>query len=114
MEAVGGKPKVEPALATLQAAACLYYSHTYRLIHPDNHTYSAFATLRLILRQTPNRFLYHFFMKTTLNLNDDPVAQAKAVATKERISLTKLIDEGLVLRLRQATFPQACRLAGTI
>jgi Family of unknown function (DUF6364) len=40
-------------------------------------------------------------MKTTLNLNDDLVAQAKAVATKERISLTKMIEEGLVLRLRR-------------
>lgn len=40
-------------------------------------------------------------MKTTLNLNDDLVAQAKAVATKERISLTRMIEEGLVLRLRR-------------
>ena len=40
-------------------------------------------------------------MNTTLNLNDDLVAQAKAVATKERISLTKMIEEGLILRLRR-------------
>jgi hypothetical protein len=40
-------------------------------------------------------------MKTTLNLNDDLVAQAKALATKERSTLTKMIEEGLMLRLRQ-------------
>ncbi len=40
-------------------------------------------------------------MKTTLNLSDDLVAQAKALATKERITLTKMIEEGLVLRLRR-------------
>lgn len=39
-------------------------------------------------------------MKTTLNLNDDLVARAKAVATKEHSSLTRLIEEGLALRLR--------------
>jgi hypothetical protein len=38
-------------------------------------------------------------MKTTLNLNDDLVARAKALATKERSSLTRLIEEGLALRL---------------
>ena len=40
-------------------------------------------------------------MKTTLNLSDDLVARAKARATKERITLTKMIEEGLVLRLRR-------------
>jgi hypothetical protein len=40
-------------------------------------------------------------MKTTLNLSDDLVAAAKALATKERITLTKMIEEGLVLRLRR-------------
>jgi Family of unknown function (DUF6364) len=58
-----------------------------------------------------NRFLYHFLMKTTLNLNDDLVAQAKAVATKERISLTKMIEEGLVLRLRRRRSRPARKLA---
>ncbi len=38
-------------------------------------------------------------MKTTLNLNDDLVARAKALATRERSSLTQLIEEGLALRL---------------
>ena len=49
------------------------------------------------------RFLYHFLMKTTLNLDDDLVAQAKAVATKERISLTKMIEEGLSRNTSQVT-----------
>lgn len=40
-------------------------------------------------------------MKTTLNLNDDLVARAKAVATREKSTLTKIIEEGLVLRLRR-------------
>lgn len=38
-------------------------------------------------------------MKTTLNLKDDLVARAKALATRERSSLTRLIEEGLALRL---------------
>jgi hypothetical protein len=40
-------------------------------------------------------------MKTTLNLRDDLVAQAKALATKESTTLTKMIEEGLSLRLRR-------------
>ena len=38
-------------------------------------------------------------MKTTLNINDDLVASAKAMAAMQRSSLTKLIEEGLRLRL---------------
>ena len=38
-------------------------------------------------------------MKTTLNLSDDLVARAKSLAIKERSTLTKLIEEGLALRL---------------
>lgn len=49
-------------------------------------------------------------MKTTLNLSDDLVAQAKAVATKERITLTKMIEEGLVLRLRRRKSRSARKL----
>lgn len=41
-------------------------------------------------------------MKTTLNLNDQLLADAKALAAQQRISLTRLIEEGLVLRLRPA------------
>jgi hypothetical protein len=40
-------------------------------------------------------------MKTTLNLSDDLIVQAKALAAKERITLTKMIEEGLALRLRR-------------
>ena len=40
-------------------------------------------------------------MKTTLDLRDDLVAQAKALAAKERTTLTRMIEEGLVLRLRR-------------
>jgi hypothetical protein len=40
-------------------------------------------------------------MKTTLDLRDDLLAQAKALAAKERTTLTKMIEEGLVLRLRR-------------
>lgn len=42
-------------------------------------------------------------MRTTLNLNNDLLAQAKALAAREHLSLTRLIEEGLALRLRQAT-----------
>ena len=47
-------------------------------------------------------------MKTTLDLNDNLVAEAKAVAARQRTSLTRLIEEGLQLRLRvrkQASVP---------
>lgn len=39
-------------------------------------------------------------MKTTLNLNDTLLTEAKALAAKQRTSLTRLIEEGLQLRLR--------------
>lgn len=39
-------------------------------------------------------------MKTTLNINDALLANAKALAAQQRTSLTKLIEEGLQLRLR--------------
>ena len=38
-------------------------------------------------------------MKTTLNLNDQLLADAKAMAAQQRTSLTRLIEEGLRLRL---------------
>ena len=40
-------------------------------------------------------------MKTTLNIDDRLLAEAKAVAAKERSTLTRLIEEGLALRLRR-------------
>jgi hypothetical protein len=39
-------------------------------------------------------------MKTTLDLNDRLLANAKALAAQQRTSLTRLIEEGLQLRLR--------------
>jgi len=39
-------------------------------------------------------------MKTTLNLNDELLASAKALAAQQRTSLTRVIEEGLQLRLR--------------
>jgi hypothetical protein len=39
-------------------------------------------------------------MKTTLDLNDRLLAEAKALAAQHRTSLTRVIEEGLQLRLR--------------
>ena len=39
-------------------------------------------------------------MKTTLNINDQLLADAKSLAAQQRTSLTRLIEEGLQLRLR--------------
>jgi Family of unknown function (DUF6364) len=42
------------------------------------------------------------FMKTTLDINDSLLANAKALAARQRTSLTRLIEEGLQLRLRSS------------
>lgn len=39
-------------------------------------------------------------MKTTLDLNDSLLSKAKALAAQQRTTLTRLIEEGLQLRLR--------------
>ncbi len=39
-------------------------------------------------------------MKTTLDIDDRLLAEAKVLAARERTSLTRLIEEGLSLRLR--------------
>jgi hypothetical protein len=39
-------------------------------------------------------------MRTTLDINDALLAKAKAVAAQEQTSLSRLMEEGLVLRLR--------------
>jgi hypothetical protein len=44
-------------------------------------------------------------MKTTLDLNDTLLARAKAMAARQRTSLTRLIEEGLQLRLRAQRAP---------
>ncbi len=48
-------------------------------------------------------------MKTTLNLNDQLLADAKAFAAQQRSSLTRLIEEGLMLRLRATAAPSKPR-----
>lgn len=53
-------------------------------------------------------------MKTTLNLDDELVAQAKARAALERKSLTRLIEEGLSLRLRGASGRSAGKRAPSL
>ena len=50
-------------------------------------------------------------MKTTLNLNDALLTEAKTLAAQQRTSLTRLIEEGLQLRLRaRSAPPRAIRL----
>jgi Family of unknown function (DUF6364) len=44
-------------------------------------------------------------MKTTLDINDQLLASAKVLAAQQRTSLTRLIEEGLQLRLRSAAAP---------
>jgi len=48
-------------------------------------------------------------MKTTLDIDDQLLADAKALAAQQRTSLTRLIEEGLHLRLRAR--PAAARHA---
>lgn len=43
---------------------------------------------------------HHSDMKTRLNINDSLLAQAKAFAAEQQTSLTRLVEEGLRLRLR--------------
>ena len=44
-------------------------------------------------------------MKTTLDIDDTLLASAKVLAARQRTSLTRLIEEGLQLRLRSARAP---------
>ena len=44
-------------------------------------------------------------MKTTLDINDQLLVNAKLLAVQQRTSLTRLIEEGLQLRLRSAANP---------
>ncbi len=48
------------------------------------------------------RNLYCLLMKTTLDINDSLLATAKALAAHQRTTLTRLIEEGLQLRLRSS------------
>ena len=42
-------------------------------------------------------------MKTTLDIDDHLLAQAKSAAALNRTTLTRLVEEGLALRLRAAS-----------
>ena len=44
-------------------------------------------------------------MKTTLNIDDSLLAEAKSLAAGQQTTLTRLIEEGLRLRLRAQTEP---------
>ena len=46
-------------------------------------------------------------MKTTLDINDALLADAKALAARQQTSLTRLIEEGLQLRLRSPRSPRS-------
>ena len=48
-------------------------------------------------------------MKTTLNIRDALLVQAKAAAARQHLSLTRLIEEGLRMRLRVEDAPPASR-----
>jgi hypothetical protein len=39
-------------------------------------------------------------MKTTLDIRDDLLAEAKAMAARQHTTLTRMVEEGLALRLR--------------
>ena len=41
-------------------------------------------------------------MKTTLDINDTLLASAKSLAARQQTTLTRLIEEGLQLRLRSS------------
>jgi hypothetical protein len=49
-------------------------------------------------------------MKTTLDLSDSLVAEAKALAARQHTTLTRVVEEGLRLRLQASkTSPKAAR-----
>jgi hypothetical protein len=56
----------------------------------------------VVLLDEEYRNLYGKHMKTTLDINDSLLADAKALAARQQTSLTRLIEEGLQLRLRTA------------
>lgn len=71
-------------------------------------------SLRLALRQggdysNNTEICISIPMKTTLDINDAILIQAKSVAARERTSLTRLIEEGLALRLRTPRHGQVRR-----
>lgn len=53
-------------------------------------------------------------MKTTLNIDDELLARAKALAVREHKSVTRLIEEGLALRMRSSDAGETARSARKI
>ena len=49
-------------------------------------------------------------MKMTLDINDQLLADAKVLAAQQRTSLTRLIEEGLQMRLRAQAAPPRGKL----
>jgi len=49
-------------------------------------------------------------MKTTLDISDQLFTDAKALATQQRASLTRVIEQGIQLRLRSEVAPQRGKL----
>lgn len=45
-------------------------------------------------------------MRTTLDIDDNLLKEAKQLAAREHTSLTRLIEEGLAARLRSAAKPE--------
>lgn len=50
-------------------------------------------------------------MKTTLDINDTLLTSAKELAARQRTTLTRLIEEGLQLRLRAVRAPRRTKSA---
>jgi hypothetical protein len=48
-------------------------------------------------------------MKTTLDLNDALLANAKALAARQRTTLTRVVEEGLRMRLEPDAAPRHAR-----
>ena len=48
-------------------------------------------------------------MKTTLNIQDNLIANAKAAAAMQRTTLTRLVEEGLEMRLAAASTKKKSR-----
>lgn len=53
-------------------------------------------------------------MRTTLDIDDGLLLQAKSLAARERTSLTRLIEESLLLRLRMAQAPGSAKPRPTL
>lgn len=77
---------------------------------PAVHCLSKFIEIKALLLSAAGRELfdrtyrnlYRRMMKTTLDINDSLLATAKSLAARQRTTLTRLIEEGLRLRLRSS------------